>query len=269
MGACVSTTLRKKYKNTLKYITEHEKSPGWVKDLSIRSLAASERRLNETLLAEYKMSLTAAERKLTELNKTRTELFEEERKWVRTQRTNFPNTWTDDLARRAENEWKTGFLRAYKRNAKDIKSWESAKLRAETGIANSEEKIDMCIRISSKIGTVLDESESEFLAKAVNDNYQMQDWATTTNTPGSEFNKLSQTMQYGAPAEQTSISGDAALVAMLIKGLTESTRTGGESSSSSSGAAVINTEDPEDEILYDPGRGRGARSALLNESSSY
>ena len=266
MGACVSTTLRKKWRDQLKNIITSERMPQWAKEAAIRNMASSEKKLNERLLARYQLQQTRAQRDMAAIKKERFEILEEERKWIMMQKKSNPQGWTDDLIARAESEWKRGFLKAVKKNFKRMAACENELARAEHGVENSQEKIAMCDDIFSKVGSVSEESQAEFLSNIINENYEMQSFSTMTNAPGPEFNRLAQATQHGAPVDSADASShDAALIASLIKELTAST-------TSTRPAAQVKADDAEyDEVLHVPPAAAGRRpvgaGAVLNDNA--
>lgn len=244
--------------------------PQWAKEVAIRNMASSEKKLNERLLARYQLQQTRAQREMAKIKKERFDILEEERKWILMQKKSNPEGWTDDLLARAESEWRRGFLKAIKKNAKQMAACNNELTKAEHGIENSNEKIAMCDDIFSKVGSVSEESQSEFLASIVNDNYEMQSFSTMTNAPGPEFNRLSQATQHGSPVDSTDANKqDAALISSLVKELISSTSS---SSSRKQPAARERADDEsEDEMLYvsQPSNGRrpaGAGAILTDEA---
>lgn len=266
MGACVSITLRKKWRDQLKKIITSERMPQWAKEAAIRNMASSEKKLNERLLARYQLQQTRAQRDMAAIKKERFDILEEERKWIMMQKKSNPEGWTDDLVARAETEWKRGFLKAIKKNAKRMAACNTELTKAEHGVENSQEKIAMCDDIFSKVGSVSEESQAEFLSSVINDNYEMQSFQTMTNAPGPEFSRLAQSTQHGAPVDSVdSASQDAALISILIKELTAST-------TNTRPVAQVKVDDAEyDEVLYVPPAASGRRpvgaGAVLDDNA--
>jgi len=262
MGTCLSTTLREKYGDVMAKTIESPKVPDSIRDAAFRSLARTDKQTHIDRKKDFELELSIAQRELKKLEAKRESLLETERNWIREQRRNRPNQWTDDLAERAQKEWKRGFLKNIKTNAKLMAEQEFKITAAESGIENSQDHIDNCERFS-KVGAYNQKDHAEFLASYMNKNYEMQNFSTATNALGTESTKFVQSMKYGAPGESSSSSSsigsaDDKLIASLMKQLISSTSGNGESSKHGSG--ISDRDDDEDEILF------AAPAAVINDT---